>query len=195
MTDINEDHNHADTELSQKAHDLVLHADNDSHLYKTSHVPVAKNLEKKMKKGVYDHEKAKTLWGYHADRAAQSWNKQHGHVGVKWHEHFPTRVRKEAASHWADAHHAEMSAGNYHIAKESEEDFAAEIVYSAMEKKPVELSGNFRDAVLERSRQLVDEKKSDLAGNFMEAFSKKKVTKASTEANPKLTKKGKGSDE
>ena len=191
MTDIiAEDHNHSDTELSQKAHDLVLHADNTSHLYHQSHVPVAKNLEKKMKKGVYDHEKAKKLWSYHADRAAQDWTKTHGHVGTKWHEHFPTKVRKEAAAHWADAHHAEMSAGNYHITKE---DVAAEIVYAAMEGKAASLSSEFTGAIVERSRELLDEKKASLAGKFTDAFTKKSKGFAKTAANPKLTKKGKGS--
>lgn len=172
MTDINEDHNHADTELSDKAHALVMHADNDRHLHNTSHAPIVKNLEKKMKKGVYDHEKAKKLWGYHADRAAQSWTKEHGHVGTKWHEHFPMKVRKEAAGHFADQHHAEMSAGNYHVTKESE-DLAAEIVYSVMERKPVEVGTNFKNAVLERSQIIIDERKGDFAGKFMRAFEDK----------------------
>jgi hypothetical protein len=100
--------------MSDAAHELSLHADNDRHLYRNSHVPVAKNLEKKFKKGSYDHEKAKKLWGYHADRAAQSYSKQHGDVKTPWHKMFTTADRKQAASHMADKHQAEMDAGNFH---------------------------------------------------------------------------------
>jgi hypothetical protein len=101
-------------ELSDAAHELVLHADNDHHLYKSSHVPVAKNLEKKHKKGTYDHEKAKKLWKYHADRAAHSYAKQHGSPGQKGHHIFSVKDRQQAAKHFADSHHAEMKAGNFH---------------------------------------------------------------------------------
>lgn len=101
-------------DLSHNAHELVLHADNDSHLYKTSHVPIAKNLEKKFKKGTYDHEKAKTLWKSHADRAADSYAKEHGSPGQKGHHIFSVKDRKQAAEHFANYHHAEMQAGNFH---------------------------------------------------------------------------------
>lgn len=101
-------------DLSHNAHELVLHADNDSHLYKTSHVPIAKNLEKKFKKGTYDHEKAKTLWKYHADRAADSYAKEHGSPGQKGHHIFSVKDRKQAAEQFANDHHAEMQAGNFH---------------------------------------------------------------------------------
>ena len=47
-------------------------------LHHGSHMPIIKNLKKKVKKGVYDSEKAKVLWGHHADRAAQSYHKEYG---------------------------------------------------------------------------------------------------------------------
>jgi len=93
--------------MSDDAHELMIHGDNNSQLYKSSYVPVAKNLEKKWKKGTYDHEKAKTLWKYHADRASESYKKEHGHM-------FSPAVRREAAGHYADHHKAEMEAGNMH---------------------------------------------------------------------------------
>jgi len=90
--------------LSGDAKELVLHADNDEHLYKSSHMPIVKNLQKKMAKGEYDQEKARKLWGYHSDRAAQSYHKEHGDKSSKWHEMFDTGTRKEAAHHFEDAH-------------------------------------------------------------------------------------------
>jgi hypothetical protein len=99
---------------SAESHELVSHADNTERLYKTSHVPVAKNLEKKFKKGTYDHEKAKKLWKYHADRSADSYAKEHGSSGQKGHHIFSVKDRHDAASHFADRHHDEMKAGNFH---------------------------------------------------------------------------------
>ena len=72
--DINESWNR----MSDEARELVLHADNDYHLQRSSHEPIIKSLKHKMKKGIYDPEKAKGLWRYHADRAAVSYAKEHG---------------------------------------------------------------------------------------------------------------------
>ncbi len=104
-----------DEELSHNAYKLVVHADNDRDLYKSSHVPVAKNLEKKAKAGKYDHEKAKKLWKYHADRAADSYAKEYGKPGQKGHHIFSVADRKEAASHFADKHKSEMELGNFQV--------------------------------------------------------------------------------
>ncbi len=98
-----------------KVRELVLHADNDGHLYHSSTVPIQKNLERKFKKGSYDHEKAKTLWKYHADRAADSYAKQFGSAGQKGHQLFSPADRHAAAKEFADAHHEEMKAGNFQI--------------------------------------------------------------------------------
>jgi nuclear transport factor 2 (NTF2) superfamily protein len=91
-------------EMSDAAHELVQHADNSAQLHHGSHMPIISNLKKKMKKGVYDSEKAKKLWGYHADRAAQSYHKEYGEKSTPWHKMFTTHDRKQAASHW-EAHH------------------------------------------------------------------------------------------
>ena len=99
------DENYAD--MSHAAKELVLHADNDHHLHHSSHTPIMNNLKKKMKKGVYHPEKAKKLWAYHADRAAQSYAKHHGD-GTPWHKMFSTSDRKAAASHWEDMHRHEL---------------------------------------------------------------------------------------
>jgi hypothetical protein len=89
------------------AHELVMYADNDSHLYKTSHQPIIANLKKKVKKGVYDHEKATKLWGYHADRAAQKYAKEHGD-GTPWHKMFTPDDRKKAAKWFANGNKEEL---------------------------------------------------------------------------------------
>jgi hypothetical protein len=90
--------------MSAEAKELALHADNTEHLYKSSHIPIVKNLQKKMKKGQYDQGKARKLWAYHADRAAQSYAKEHGTPSVPWHKMFTPEHRKEAAAHFESTH-------------------------------------------------------------------------------------------
>lgn len=87
--------------LSHEAKTLVLHADNDETLHNNSHTPIMKNLARKSQKGVYDHEKAKTLWMYHAERAAHSYASANDD-GTPWHKKFSMSARREAAKHWAD---------------------------------------------------------------------------------------------
>lgn len=84
---------------SPQAHELRLFADNDAQMHRSSFQPIVSNLGKKMDKGVYDSQKATKLWGYHADRAAQSYTKQMG-GGQPWHKQFSPAVRKEAAANW-----------------------------------------------------------------------------------------------
>lgn len=94
-----------DEELSHGARELTLHADNDSQLHRSSHGPIVKNLQRKHAKGTYDHEKATKLWKYHADRAAKSYEKQHGGK-------FSVADRKAAASHFADSARSEHGFGS-----------------------------------------------------------------------------------
>lgn len=94
--------------LSDAAHELVLHADNNSHLHHGSHMPIINNLKKKAHKGVYDSEKAKKLWGYHADRAAQSYHKEYGDKSQPWHKMFTTHDRRQAAEHFEARHRDEV---------------------------------------------------------------------------------------
>lgn len=103
-----------DEDMSDAAHELVLHADNSSGLYHSSHLPIVKNLEKKFKAGKYDHEKAVKLWKYHADRAGQDYHKQHGNAYTPWHKMFSPKDREQAARHFAGEHKVEMEAGNFH---------------------------------------------------------------------------------
>lgn len=90
------------------AHELVLYADNDSQLHKSSHTPIMANLQKKAAKGTYDHEKAKVLWGYHADRAAMKYAKDHGDKSTPWHKMFSKSDRKTAAGMFADQNKPEL---------------------------------------------------------------------------------------
>lgn len=86
------------------AQGLRLFGDNDSGLYRSSKVPIEANLDKKVAKGTYDHAKATTLWGYHADRAAQAYAKQMPEAGKAWHQMFSPGDRRAAAQSWANSY-------------------------------------------------------------------------------------------
>ena len=101
-TEESQDEINESSGMSVAAKELTLHAANDEHLHHSSHVPIMKNLERKVKSGSYDHGKAQKLWGYHADRAAHSYAKEHGTPSVPWHKMFSKADRKQAAKHFAD---------------------------------------------------------------------------------------------
>jgi nuclear transport factor 2 (NTF2) superfamily protein len=153
------------TGLSHEANELVLYGDNTHHLYTSSHMPIVKNLAKKIKKGTYDHEKAKQLWGYHADRAAKSYHKEFGSPGQKWHQMFTPEHRKEAAAHWADEQHAMIKNGEYsHALGESTTvaDLLALTPFLVEAKKPTK-----DDMAWHHHRIAVDTVKNPMKGQFL----------------------------
>ena len=95
------------------ARELELYAENDEALYRQSYVPIAKNLSKKFKKGVYDSELAKKLWKYHADRAAQKYGMDHAGGAKEGLRMFSPVTRRALAASLEDAWHQEMQAGNF----------------------------------------------------------------------------------
>ena len=90
--------------------ELVLYIENDGQLYQMQGEPIMRNLTKKWDKGVYDHDKAKTLWKYYADTGARKYGKDYGaNDGFKM---FSPAVRRAVASELADNWHEELKAGN-----------------------------------------------------------------------------------
>ena len=95
------------------ARELELYAENDEALYRQSYVPIAKNLSKKFKKGVYDSELAKKLWKYHADRAAQKYGMDHAGGSKEGLRMFSPDTRRAFARSLEDYWHDEMKIGNF----------------------------------------------------------------------------------
>jgi len=120
-----------DADMSDEARELALYAENDGDLYRQSAEPVMRNLSKKFKKGVYDHELAAKLWKYHADRAAKSYGKEHGNDdGFAI---FSPSVRREVAQYFADSWQSELEAGNaMESIREGEDGASQEDVASAI---------------------------------------------------------------
>lgn len=92
--------------------ELVLYIENDGTLYDRQMAPIQKNLSKKFKKGIYDHEKAKKLWYYLTTSGAKQYGEEHGTKnGLAM---FSPDTRRAAAAEMADSWHSEMEAGNFH---------------------------------------------------------------------------------
>jgi hypothetical protein len=105
---------------SSASRELRLFADNDAQLHRSSMQPIRDNLGKKMDKGVYDPQKAATLWKYHADRAAQEYTKQFGSASDNMHGshgNFSPAVRREAATHWEADERDDIKSGSSRTAK------------------------------------------------------------------------------
>ena len=105
---------------STDSRELRLFADNNADLNRQSMQPIRDNLGKKMDKGVYDPEKAATLWKYHADRAAQAYTKEFGSASNNVHGshgNFSPDVRREAATHWEADQRGDIKSGSSRSAK------------------------------------------------------------------------------
>ena len=64
---------------SAEADELFLYAINNGGLYRRMTENVLNNLEKKIKKGIYDREKAIDLWYYVATEASNKYNEDFGY--------------------------------------------------------------------------------------------------------------------
>lgn len=77
------------------AHELQLFADNDSETYFKKYMPIVSSLDRKVKKQVFDSEKAVTAFLYVADFAAKRYANEFGGI---WYQVFGKDTRKYAAA-------------------------------------------------------------------------------------------------
>lgn len=61
--------------------ELMLYITNDGELYRRQVIPIIDNLRKKVKRGVYDADKAVKLWKYLADAGAKKYTQEFGTQG------------------------------------------------------------------------------------------------------------------
>ena len=76
--------------------ELELYATNDSEVYFKSIVPIQDNMTKKLKKGIFDHDKAVKAFLYTADFAAKKYCKEFGGI---WYQVFNKATREETAKY------------------------------------------------------------------------------------------------
>ena len=100
--------------------ELELYIENNGDLYRMQYEPIMRNLTNKWDKGIYDHDKAKTLFKYLADTGAKMYGKEHSNNdGFKI---FSPAVRRAVAGNLADNWQEELKAGNKMEAAEHDHD-------------------------------------------------------------------------
>ena len=82
---------------SDAVNELDTYIMNNEDLYRRRFMPIISNIKRKIAKGVYDHEKAQTLWMYLVDDAAKAYIEEHGSVDQDVKDVFPKETRQQVA--------------------------------------------------------------------------------------------------
>jgi predicted RNase H-related nuclease YkuK (DUF458 family) len=91
--------------------ELELYIINDSDLHRRHVQPIIKNLQLKVKRGVYDREKAVKLFMYLADAGAKKYHKEFGSPDDMWSDIFPKRDRQAVAEELRNYYEEEIMEG------------------------------------------------------------------------------------
>ena len=88
---------------------------NDEDLYRRRFMPIISNLRRKVRKNVYDHEKAQKLWMYLIDDAARKYVKEFGSPGTDVGDMFPKETRSRVARIISDRELENIKQGEYDV--------------------------------------------------------------------------------
>ena len=88
---------------------------NNEDLYRRRFLPIISNLKRKIRKGIYDHEKAQKLWMYMVDDAAKQYVKDFGSSGTDVKDMFPKETRLQVAKVIADREKENIDQGEYDV--------------------------------------------------------------------------------
>jgi len=102
---------------SNATNELDLFVMNNEDLYRRRFMPIIKNLQRKIAKNVYDHEKAKKLWMYLVDAAAKEYVKEFGKPDEDVKQLFPRETRQRVAELIADRELENIKQGEYDVVK------------------------------------------------------------------------------
>ena len=102
---------------SDAMNELKLFINNDEDLYRRSFMPIVANIQRKIKNGTYDHEKAPKLWSYLVDAAARKYVNEFGSPDQDVKDMFPKELRMEIAKQLADEELDNIKAGEYDVVK------------------------------------------------------------------------------
>ena len=88
---------------------------NNEDLYRRRFMPIISNLKRKIRKGIYDHEKAQKLWMYMVDDAAKQYVKEYGSTDSDVKDTFPKATRMQVAKILADREKENIEQGEYDV--------------------------------------------------------------------------------
>jgi len=102
---------------SDAINELDLFIMNDEDLYRRRFMPIITNIRRKVKRGVYDHEKVIKLWMYLVDDAARKYVQEFGSPDQDVKDMFPKETRLKVAQNIADRELENIKQGEYDAPK------------------------------------------------------------------------------
>ena len=102
---------------SDAVNELDLFIMNDEDLYRRRFMPIITNIKRKIKRGVYDHEKVIKLWMYLIDDAARKYVQEFGTPDQDVKDMFPKETRLQVAQVIADREKENIEQGEYDVVK------------------------------------------------------------------------------
>ena len=100
---------------SSAVNELDSYIMNNEDLYRRRFMPIISNIKRKMKKNVYDHEKAQKLWMYLVDDAAKQYVKEFGSTQDDVATMFPKETRQQVARIISDRELENIKQGEYDV--------------------------------------------------------------------------------
>ena len=102
---------------SDAVNELDLYLMNNEDLYRRRFMPIITNIKRKMKRGIYDHEKVIKLWMYLVDDAARQYVQEFGTPDQDVKDMFPKETRLQVAQIIADREKENIEQGEYDAPK------------------------------------------------------------------------------
>ena len=100
---------------SNAVNELDSYIMNNEDLYRRRFMPIISNIKRKMKRNVYDHEKAQKLWMYLIDDAAKEYVKEYGSTQDDVATMFPKETRQQVARIMSDRELENIKQGEYDV--------------------------------------------------------------------------------
>jgi len=102
---------------SDAVNELDLYLMNNEELYRRRFMPIIENIKRKIRRGIYDHEKVIKLWMYLVDDAAREYIKEFGTPDQDVKDMFPKETRLKVAQVIADREKENIEQGEYDVVK------------------------------------------------------------------------------
>jgi len=100
---------------SSAVNELDSYIMNNEDLYRRRFMPIIQNVKRKLKRNVYDHEKAQKLWMYLINDAAKEYVKEFGSQQDDVQDLFPKETREQVARIISDRELDNIKQGEYDV--------------------------------------------------------------------------------
>jgi len=102
---------------SDAVNELDSYIMNNEELYRRRFMPIIENIKRKMKRGIYDHEKVIKMWMYLVDDASRQYVQEFGSPDQDVKDMFPKETRLKVAQIIADREKQNIEQGEYDVVK------------------------------------------------------------------------------